>query len=59
MHKTLLYRYGHIIFEMSSNGFMSYQNMNFTVSDSMNDFILTFTIEFSRKSYINTEIPRP
>ena len=41
------------------NEFIFYKHLNFRVSDSMNDFILTFTIEFSRKSYINTEIPRP
>ena len=40
------------------NEVLFYKDLIFRVSDSMNDFILTFTIEFSRKSYINTEIPK-
>ena len=38
--------------------FIFYEPLIFRVSDSMNDFILTLTIEFSIKSYINSEIPR-
>ena len=58
MLKTLLYRYGHIIKKGLQNEFIFYKDLNFRVSDSTNDFILTFTIEFSIKSYIKSEIPR-
>ena len=39
------------------NELIFYKEWIFRVSDSMNDLILTFTIEFSIKSCINTEIP--
>ena len=37
---------------------LSNKNLNFRISDSMNDFILTTFIEFSIKNYIDSEIPR-
>ena len=56
--KTLLHRNGHIINKITTHEFIFQRYLNFWVSDSMNDFILTLTIEFSIKSYINSEIPR-
>ena len=38
--------------------FLSHENFNFRISDSMNDFILTILIEISTKSYVNSEFPR-
>ena len=35
-----------------------YKNLNFRISDSMNDFILIMLIEISIKSYVNSEFPR-
>ena len=35
-----------------------FKNLNFRISDSMNDFILTMLIGISIKSYINTEFSR-
>ena len=39
--------------------YIYYENDLKTHLDSTNDFILTCTIEFSIKSYINSEIPMP
>ena len=39
--------------------FIYYKDLNFMISDSMSDLILTIFIEFSVKSYVNSENPMP
>ena len=44
--------------KLTSNEILFYKFLNSSISDSMNEFILTMLIEISIKSYINCEFPR-
>ena len=50
--KTLLLRHDCVIKGILQIHFIFYKKLNFKISDSMNDFILTIFIEISIKSYI-------
>ena len=59
MLKTLVHGYSHILYECLQNEFIFYKDMNFKVSDSMNDLNLIVFFGFAIKSCIGSEIPRP
>ena len=58
MLKTLVHGYSHILKEGLQNEFIFYKDLNFRVSDSMNDFNLIDFFGFAIKSYTDSEIPK-